>query len=75
MKLKVMLNSPKDVAEFVNIASAFDYDIDLKSGVVYIDAKSLLGVMTYGMKRELEVYARGDKPEMFAKRIKKFAVA
>ncbi len=75
MKLKVMLNSPKEVAEFVNIASAFDYDIDLKSGVVYIDAKSLLGVMTYGMKRELEVYCRNDKPEKFARKIKKFALA
>ncbi len=73
MRFKVLLETPGDVEEFVNIASAFEYDIDLKSGVVYIDAKSLLGVMTYGMKRELEVYCQNDCPDKFVNRIRKFA--
>ncbi|MCR5451013.1 MAG: HPr family phosphocarrier protein [Lachnospiraceae bacterium] len=75
MKSKIKLMTPKDVQEFVKIASAYDYDIDLKSGVVYIDAKSLLGVMTYGLKRELEVVCRSEEVGTFPGKIKKFAVA
>ena len=75
MENRIKLMSPKEVQEFVDIASAYDYDIDLKSGVVYIDAKSLLGVMTYGLKRELEVLCRSDEVGTFYRRIKKFGAA
>ena len=74
MKLKIRLNSPKDVEEFVNIASKYDYDIDLKSGIAYIDAKSFLGVMTMGLERVLEVYPQIADDD-FAGKVKKFAVA
>ena len=38
----VMLRKTEDVLNFVNIVSAYDYDVDLKSGSVIIDAKSLM---------------------------------
>ena len=66
--------SPQDVEEFVNIASAYEFDIDLVSGTAYIDAKSFLGVLTLGLKRELEVCSVADDLN-FRKRIQKFAVA
>ena len=56
-KLRIKLSTPKDVEEFVNIASKYDYDIDLRSGVVYIDAKSFLGVMTMGLEKELDAHS------------------
>ena len=49
MELKVMLKNEKDVEEFVKAASVCPEAIDLKSGSVYLDAKSLLGVMSMGM--------------------------
>jgi phosphotransferase system HPr-like phosphotransfer protein len=73
MRNIVKLMSPQDAQEFVNIASAYDYDIDLKSGVVYIDAKSILGVLTYGLKRELEVLCHSEETGAFRRRIKKFS--
>lgn len=73
MRNMIKLMSPMDAQEFVNIASAYDYDIDLKSGVVYIDAKSILGVLTYGLKRELEVLVHSDEAGGFTRRIRKFA--
>ncbi|MCR4674294.1 MAG: HPr family phosphocarrier protein [Lachnospiraceae bacterium] len=73
-KFKIKLMSPNDVEEFVKIASKFDFDIDLVSGTVYLDAKSLLGVLSMGLKRELNVLTMGDDPE-FASKIKKFSVA
>ncbi|MCR5545250.1 MAG: HPr family phosphocarrier protein [Lachnospiraceae bacterium] len=73
-KFKIKLMSPNDVEEFVKIASNFDFDIDLVSGTVYLDAKSLLGVLSMGIKRELNVVTMADDPE-FASKIEKFSVA
>ena len=73
-KLRIRLESPKDVEEFVNIASKYDYDIDLRSGVVYIDAKSFLGVLTLGLEREMDVECAFDDDD-FKDKVRKFAVA
>lgn len=72
---KIKLMDPKEVAEFVNIASKYDFDIDIKgAGNVYVDGKSFLGLMTQGLKRELLVICRGTD-ESFDRSIRKFAVA
>ncbi len=73
-KLKIKLNSPNDVEEFVKIASRYDFDIDLVSGTVYLDAKSLLGVLSMGLKRELNVITMVEDKQ-FTSAIKKFSVA
>ena len=71
---KFRINSANDVEEFVKIASGFDFDIDLVSGTVYLDAKSLLGVLSMGLKRELNVITMVED-QQFASAIKKFSVA
>ena len=73
-KIRIKLMSPRDVEEFVNIASTYEFDIDLVSGTAYIDAKSFLGVLTLGLKRELDVVSVADD-RSFCRRIQKFAVA
>jgi len=72
--MKIKLMSPKDVEEFVKIASSFDYDIDLQRGVVYIDAKSFLGVMSMAMKKEMNVVCQA-KDQRLENMLSKFAVA
>ena len=74
MKLRIKLENMEDAQEFVNIASKFDFDIDLKSGVVYLDAKSFLGVYSMGLKRDLEVIC-ANQDENFRQMVSKFAVA
>ena len=72
--MKIKLNNPKEVEEFVNIASKYDFDIDLKSGQTYLDAKSFLGVLTQALEREMYVIChRNDR--VFNSSIRKFAVA
>jgi phosphotransferase system HPr-like phosphotransfer protein len=73
-KIKIKLNSANDCEEFVKIASRFDFDIDLVSGTVYLDAKSLLGVLSMGLKRELNVCTMVED-QQFVSAIKKFSVA
>lgn len=73
--MRIKLMNPKEVAEFVNIASKYDFDIDVKSGgSVYLDGKSFLGLLTQGLERELTVISRGED-DSFGKSIRKFAIA
>lgn len=74
MEFKVLLKNTKDVEEFVEAASRCTGDIDMKSGSIYLDAKSLLGVMSMGMKREMQVICN-HQDKQFLKTVRKFAVA
>lgn len=72
--IRIKLMSPNDVQEFVNIASKCEFDVDLKQGACYLDAKSFIGVLTQALEREMWVICRGDD-EAFGRSIQKFAVA
>ncbi len=75
MKFKIRLENTQDAEEFVKAASKCGSDIDLHSGVVYIDGKSLLGVMALGLKREMSCHVSADADGAFQNAIKKFVVA
>ena len=75
MKFKIRLENTQDAEEFVKAATLCGGDVDLHSGVVYIDGKSLLGVLAMGIKREMEVYVSEPADSSFANAIKKFVVA
>ncbi|MCI9593810.1 MAG: HPr family phosphocarrier protein [Lachnospiraceae bacterium] len=51
----VMLRKTEDVLNFVKIVSGFDGDVDLKSGSIVIDAKSLMGAIAMTGSRKLEM--------------------
>lgn len=73
---KIRLENAKDAEEFVAAASKCGADVDLHSGVVYIDGKSLLGVLAMGVKREMSVHLTStDVDPAFEKVVKKFAIA
>lgn len=74
MKFRIMLENAEDAQEFVNAATACGADVDLHSGVVYIDGKSLLGIMAMGIKREMSVHVSGSDRK-FADAISKFVIA
>lgn len=72
--MRIKLMNPYDVQEFVNIASRYDFDIDLQRGSCYLDAKSFIGVLTQAMEREMQVICHA-KDDSFDRSIAKFAVA
>jgi len=74
MNTKIILNTTADAEEFVNAASMCPGEIDLASGSVYIDGKSLLGVISMGVKRELTLTAYNVN-EHFEKVVNKFSIA
>ena len=70
----IRLNETEDVKEFVNEAAKCDFDIDIFYNRVIIDAKSILGILSMDLNRDLTVHCYGDSPA-FNKTLQKFAVA
>jgi len=54
---KIKLNTIDDVKTFVNVASSVDFDIDLVSGRYTVDAKSIMGIFSLDLTKEIEVRA------------------
>lgn len=75
MKFKIRLENTNDAEEFVKAASQCGGDVDLHSGVVYIDGKSLLGVIAMGIKRDLNVTFSEQDNSILTKAVQKFIVA
>ena len=63
-----------EVKDFVRAAGGCDFDIDVKCDRTFIDAKSLLGMIGLGVKKNLQV-CYGGKNENFENVVAKFAVA
>ena len=70
----VRLNGTEEVEEFVKAASKCDFDIDIFYNRIIIDAKSILGILSMDLTRDLTVHCYGDSPA-FNKTLQKFAVA
>ncbi|QFJ55871.1 HPr family phosphocarrier protein [Pseudobutyrivibrio xylanivorans] len=75
MIFKIRLENTNDAEEFVKAASQCGGDVDLHSGVVYIDGKSLLGVMAMGIKREMNVSINNPEDSILKSAVEKFVVA
>ena len=70
----IRLNATGDVKEFVNEATKCDFDIDISYNRIIIDAKSLLGILSMDLTRELTVRCYGES-QRFNEVMAKFAVA
>ena len=56
-KVKIKLSTPELIAEFINICSKYDCDINLYDQRNIIDAKSLIGVFAVTQGKDIEVQA------------------
>ena len=71
---KIKLTAAEDVQEFVRSASQCSFDVDIYYNRILIDAKSILGVLSMDLNRELYVRCHGQSRE-FDRVLAKFAVA
>lgn len=74
MERQIRLNAIEEVKELVNAASKCDFDIDIFYNRIIIDAKSILGILSMDLTKNLTVQCYGENRE-FNKTLKKFAVA
>lgn len=56
-KKKIKLYSPDLIAEFINICSSYECDINLYDGKNIVDAKSVIGVFALSLDKVLDVQA------------------
>ena len=61
--LKISLNSIDKVKAFVNEISKFECDFDLVSGRYVIDAKSIMGIFSLDLSKEITMVVDTDSEE------------
>ena len=67
VSVNIMLNSIKDVKDFVNIVNQYDFDVELVLGKYVIDAKSIMGIFSLDLSQKLLLQADCEG-NFFAKR-------
>ena len=73
-KTTVMLDSISAVKKFVNIVTAYDFDVDLASGRYAVDAKSIMGIFSLDLSKPIQLTAHTDDADKFFAEIKEFIV-
>ena len=68
----IMLNTVTDVKTFVNVVSKYDFDVDLVSGRYAIDGKSIMGIFSLDLSKQIRVEVRSDDASAFFEEIKPF---
>lgn len=59
-KKKIRLSAANEVKDFVRAAEKCDFDIDISYNRVLIDAKSIMGVLSLDLTKELTVKYGGE---------------
>lgn len=63
-EFKVSLPSIASVKEFVGYSVEFDGSIDLYSGRYIVDGKSIMGIFSLDLTKDLEVVAEGSEESL-----------
>ena len=71
-KTTVMLDSISAVKNFVNIVTAYDYEVDLASGRYAVDAKSIMGIFSLDLTKPIQLTAHTDDADKFFAQIQKY---
>lgn len=74
---KIKLTTPELIAEFINICSNYECDINLYDGRNIIDARSIIGVFAVTQGKVIEVQAISSDESVissFIEDIRKFEV-
>ena len=59
--VKISLNSIDKVKSFVNEITKFDNDFDLVSGRYVIDAKSIMGIFSLDLSKQISLNIHADE--------------
>lgn len=74
--MKIKLNSPSEVDEFVSICDSFaDYGVDVHCGSIAVDGRSTIGVLSVmGHDIDVRIHADRTHTEEFELEIGRFEV-
>ena len=74
--VKISLNSIDKVKSFVNDITKYDYDFDLVSGRYVIDAKSIMGIFSLDLSKDIDlnIHAEAEEAENVLQVLKPYLV-
>lgn len=72
--VNININTINDVKAFVSLVSKCDYDVDIVSGRYAIDAKSIMGIFSLDLSKELTLNIHSDNCADFLEDIKDYIV-
>ncbi len=72
--VKISINTINGVKDFVSIVSKCDYDVDIISGRYAIDAKSIMGIFSLDLSKELTLNIHSDECADLLDELKDFIV-
>ena len=74
--VKISLKSIDRVKSFVNDITKYDYDFDLVSGRYVIDAKSIMGIFSLDLSKDIDlnIHAEGEEAENVLQVLKPYLV-
>jgi len=72
--IKLFLGHAENVKKFVNIASSYPYDMDLRIGRHVVDAKSILGIFSLDLSKEVFLDIHADSCDDILHALEPFTV-
>lgn len=76
-EVEIKLNTINDVKDLVSYVTGFDCDFEIVSGRFVVDAKSIMGIFSLDLSKELKLVIRSDdefEVERIKNEIKRFIV-
>jgi len=73
-EFNVKISTIDDVKNFVSTVMRFEYDIDLVSGRYAIDAKSIMGIFSIDLSKELKLIAHTNDATELKEAVNEFIV-
>jgi len=73
-EVKIKLSTINDVKKFVNIVFKYEYDVDVISGRYAVDAKSILGLFSIDLSKEVTMKIHYDNCDELLAEVKEFMV-
>lgn len=71
---KIRINTVEDVKKFVSLVTGAEFDVDIVSGRYAIDAKSIMGIFSLDLTKDLELRIHSDSCGEFIDDIKDYIV-
>ena len=72
--INIKISTIEEVKEFVRLVTAFDGEIDLKSGRYVVDAKSIMGIFSLDLLSPIEMTIHSENCNELVEKLKPFIV-
>ena len=74
MEFQIKLSTVEQIRSFINKVERYNFPVDLKEGRYIVDAKSIMGIFSLDLSKELTLNIHSDDCADFLDAIKKYIV-